>query len=180
MRKPGGEVRPLSSVTCASVRDSAKVHWVDRASSNACSNGGTCVLERPGRGKGAEGCRYRGRVLLQFALGLLLKRRPLSAPGSFIGLPALWFAITSPNTRRPPPRCGHGVTVPPTPRSRQRGTVSRACRPKPRRRLVGRRGNHPHFVGRGSVWACRLTARRANQPFGCPVPSSKIFYLPVW
>src|ERR1700694_828262 len=103
---------------------------------------------RAARAGGAERCCHVGDALLPFALVWLRKRKPLNAPASFIALPAPLFGTTSPNFQRPPLKCGHGVTGPPTPRSRRRGVVSRARPPKLRRRLVGRSSNHPCLVGR--------------------------------
>jgi hypothetical protein len=125
---------------CVSLRV-GKVSRVDRAGSDTCSIDGTYMLARSWRG--AQGCCHVGDALLPCALRWLRKRKPPSARVSFIALPAPLFGITSPNIRRPPPRCGRGVTGRPTPRLRRRGIVSRTRPPKLRRLPAGRRSKHP-------------------------------------
>src|SRR4029077_4961322 len=110
----------------------------DRAGSSACSNDGTQVLKPRGRGKGAEGCCHVGDALRPCALAWLRKRKPPSAQGWFIALPAPLFGTTSLNIQRLPLKCGRAVTGPPTPRSTRRGAASRPLLPKPPRGRVGR------------------------------------------
>ena len=116
---------------------------------------------------GAEGCYHVGGALRPCALAWLRKRKPPSAQGSFIALPAPLFGTTSLNIQRLPLKCGRGVTGPPTPRSTLRGVVSRTRLLKPRRLLVGRSSSHLWSLSGG---------RWGGMPLICPTVDC---WLPV-
>ena len=125
-------------------------------------------MQKPrGRDKGAERCCHVGGALRPCALAWLRKRKPPSAQGSFIALPAPLFGTTSLNIQFLPLKCGRGVTGPPTPRSTLRGVVSRTRLPKPRRLLVGRSSSHPWSLSGG---------RWGGMPLICPTVDC---WLPV-
>jgi hypothetical protein len=95
---------------------------------------------------GGRRCGHDGRAWRCFVWGSLRGRTPLSAPASFIALPAPLSGSTSPNSLRPSPKRGRADTGPPKPRSKPHGTASRAHLPEPRRPPSGRRssGIEPH------------------------------------
>jgi hypothetical protein len=125
-----------------SLRESGKFRFNHCARSGAGSLHGTCVR---GCGRGDRECCHVGDALLSFALRWFRGRKLPSARGLFAARHVPWSGSTSRGSRNPPPRCGREATGPPTPRSRRPGVASGMHRPKPRRRLIGRRSSDWQF-----------------------------------
>jgi hypothetical protein len=160
--KGSGEVSRRRSVTCpagAALASSALACTANlvRLSIRSLS----ARIESLGRYRGLEGCCHAGYVPRRFLPACSRRRTRRNVRGSSVARPAPLFATTSRNIPPLPPRRGRAVTAPARPRSRQRGTVSGAPSPKPRRRPAGPRNNHPRLALR-SV-ALRRMPRRCDR-----------------